>query len=396
MTARSLRCVAAALIWLLAVAGAVRAQESSDARGGVTERELRQALEAQRRLIQQLMLRVEALEQSIDAAEGRAMEAESPAAASDVDPEARPVDPAASGQPEISQPEQERLVRSAFERTLIERRGLLLPPGTVDVEPSLTYTHTSAENIVIDGFTILPVLVVGDIVSETVRRETVQGALTTRVGLPWDAQLDLRVPWVHQRRRTVTADNDETDDSLNGLGDITIGVSRQLTHSDGVWPDFLGNLRWKTRTGDGPFDVSDDTALATGTGYDSVTASLTGVKVVDPVVYFGSASYSYNVARDEEIGRFDPGDSVGFSLGMALALNLSTSLSFAYDQQFTEESELDGEDIVGSYQTSGVFSVGAAHTVSDEMTVDLSIGIGVTTDAPDVQIGIAVPLRWRR
>lgn len=396
MTVRGVRYIAATLVWLLAATGKVWAQDPGDTHGETTERELRQALEAQRRVIEQLILRVQALEERIEAGEGSAMEAEPRPPAADIRPEARPKDPAVSGQPEISQHEQERLVRSAFERTLIERRALLLPPGTVDIEPSLTYTHASADNIVIDGFTILPVLVVGDIVSESVRRETFQAALTARVGLPWEAQLDLRVPWVHQSRRTVTADNDETDESLDGLGDVTIGLSRQLTRSEGIWPDFLGNLRWKTRTGDGPFDVSDDTALATGTGYDSVSASLTGVKVVDPVVYFGSVSYSYNDGREEEIGRFDPGDSVGFSLGMALALNLSTSLSFAYDQQHTEESDLDGEAIAGSQQTSGVFSVGAAHTVSDRVTVDLSLGIGVTTDAPDVQVGIALPIRWRR
>lgn len=292
--------------------------------------------------------------------------------------------------------EQERLVRAAFQRTLIDRGGLLLPPGTMDIQPSLNYLHSSAENIVIDGFTILPVLVVGDIVSERMSRDFYQTSATVRAGLPWRSQIEVRVPYGYQQQRRFSADGEETVLSGSGLGDAELSFSKELWRSRGRWPDLLGSLRWKSTSGTSPFGIDTDTQLATGTGYDSVSLALTGVKVVDPVVYFGSVSYGYNQARTEAFGRYDPGDTVGFSLGMAVALNLNGSISFSYDQQSTRHAKIDGTTVPGSYLTTGVFTVGASFAISDSLTADLSLGVGVTADSPDIQLGASFPIRRRR
>jgi hypothetical protein len=292
--------------------------------------------------------------------------------------------------------EQERLVRAAFQQTLIERGGLLLPPGVMDVEPSMSYLHSSSDNIVIDGFTILPVLVVGDIVSERVHRELMQVSTTVRIGLPWQSQLDVRVPYSYHMQRRFSADNMEQRISSSGLGDIDIGWSRQITRNSSVWPDLLGSVRYKSRTGSNPFRTDPDIEIATGAGFDSLNLAFTGVKVVDPVVYFGSLSYSRNLARDIGVGRYDPGDSLGFSLGMAIALNLNSSLSLAYDQQRTKRAHINNIGIPGTYLTTGIFSVGASFAVGDRFTTDLSLGIGTTADSPDVQIQASFPVRLRR
>ena len=73
--------------------------------------------------------------------------------------------------------------------------------------------------------------------------------------------------------------------------------------------------------------------------------------MVDPVVYFLGFNYGFNLPTSESIGRYNPGDSYGLNLGMAIALNLSSSLSFSYDQKYTSRSRLNGEDIPGSYLT---------------------------------------------
>ncbi|MDF0751011.1 transporter [Marinobacter sp. 71-i] len=351
---------------------------------------LRRVIEQQNRLIEQLNRKILLLEQRVSDIEQSRPDAA--VGQSDGTPAQAPPLPELSQE---EQREQERLVRTAFQQTLIERSGLLLPPGTVDVEPSLSYAHSSADNIVIDGFTILPVLVVGDIVSERVKRNQTTAALTTRIGLPWDSQLDVRIPYGYSEERRFSADNEETISSADGLGDISLGISHQLLYGEGSWPDILASLRWKSTSGRSPFDVTERNPIALGSGYDSINLGLTGVKVVDPLVYFGGANYSWNLSTREDAGRFEPGNSIGFSLGTAIALNLTSSLSFAYDQQFTERSRLDGEAVPGSYLTTGTFSVGGSFAISNSQTADISLGIGVTEDSPDVQIGASMPLRFR-
>lgn len=355
------------------------------------EDDLRRTIAEQAALIRRLNDRVSELEARVGSLEG-----EAPAVAVAAQPAgAAPV----RAVPELSETErreQERLVRAAFQQTLIERGGLLLPPGAIVLEPSLSYLHSSSENIVIDGFTILPILVVGDIVSERVNRELMQLSATARVGLPWRSQLDVRLPFSYQQQRRFSADNEDRRVSGSGFGDFEIGYSRQITSGNAVWPDFLASLRYKSSTGSKPLDLDPDLEIATGTGFHSLNLAFTGVKVVDPVVYFGSVSYSRNLPDHETIGYYDPGDSAGFSLGMAVALNLNSSISFAYDQQRTRRAHVNGAGVPGSYLTTGVFSIGATFAVGDGFTTDLALGIGTTADSPDVELQIAFPMRLKR
>jgi long-subunit fatty acid transport protein len=120
---------------------------------------------------------------------------------------------------------------------------------------------------------------------------------------------------------------------------------------------------------------------------------LSTVKVVDPVVYFGGLNYTKNYGTREEFGYFEAGDSWGFNIGMAIALNLNNSLSLAYDQQFSSRSELDDTGIPDSYFTTGVFSVGSSYTFGSGTTLDLKLGIGLTKDSPDVILSTALPFR---
>jgi len=370
----------------LVACGAV-AQPPSDAA-------MSEALAERDRLIESLIARIEALERTV--AELTTDTADSPGEAASPGPVAAvaEVEVADADALEIERREQEQLIRSAFQRTLVERGSLLLPPGTINVAPSASFLHTSTENIVIDGFTVFPVLVVGDIVSERVRRTLGIFDTTLRFGLPWKSQLDVRIPYSYQKRDSFSADNEENALSSSGIGDVELAFSRELFRSQGVWPDLVGSLRWRTRTGTSPFDVTDD-ELALGSGYNSLNLSLTGTKVADPLVYFGSVSYGYNDKHIETVGLFDPGDSFGFSLGMAIALNLSSTLAFSYDHQLVQKSKIDGAFIPGSDLTIGVFSVGGSYAISDELLMDLSLGIGITSDSPDLQLSASFPFRLR-
>ena len=292
------------------------------------------------------------------------------------------------------QKEQEQLIRSAFERTLIERGGLLLPAYTLEVEPGVSYVHSSSDRVVIEGFSILPVLVIGDIFSERIRRDSLIASMTMRMGLPWDFQVEAMLPYRYERQMILTADNKEINRDIDGFGDLELALSTQLYRSSGETPDLLGSIRWKTRTGTDPYRPGAQESLSTGTGFDSFQGTLTAVKVVDPVVLFGSLSYTYNVKSTKSVGVIKPGDSYGAQLGMAIALNLYTSISFSYDQRFTEHTSIDGTDVPGTYLTTGTFSTGMTYSLSDAASIDVSIGVGLTQDAPDVQFNLSVPIRF--
>lgn len=390
MTPRA-RYVTALIVSALLAASVSAETDESTTRLEDEIAELRRALLARDEVIRNLLERLEALEQRVTA--GESTPPREPVAPAD--DETRRAEEAIAAAAAEERREQERLVRAAFEQTLIDRGGLLLPPRTLEVEPSLSFVSSSSDRIVIDGFTILPVLVVGDIVNERIRSEIVQSTATFRLGLPFDLQLEARIPYGFQRRRTVTAENEERREDNLGLGDVELGISHQLVRGGGWVPDLLASFRWKTTTGDDPFDVEDPRQLSLGSGFDSYSASMTAVRVADPVVFFGGISYTYNDAVNAEVGRFNSGNTLGGQLGLAIALNLDTSVSFAFDQQFTASSKLDGERLPGSSLVTGTFAVGASYSLSPDLTLDFGVRIGVTQDSPDVQVTFGMPVRFR-
>jgi len=281
---------------------------------------------------------------------------------------------------------------SAFERTLIQRGGLLLPPYVWELEPSISYSHSSSDHVVIDGFTVAQVLVVGDIFNERIDRDIIQMALTTRLGLPGDSQIEMRIPYARVSESVYNAQNQESSSGTTALGDIEFAYSHQFLRGNDTEASLLGSLRWKTTTGDDPFKVIQHTATF-GTGYNSIQASTTAILNSDPVVFYGGLSYTANLPANKNAGRVDPGDSFGFQAGVALSLNMDTSLSFGWEQRYTERTKVDQQPIPGSYLNSGSLNIGVSHTAFSGQTYDVNANIGLTRDTPDAQISLAIPFR---
>ncbi len=309
-----------------------------------------------------------------------------------------PADPAQDGYNE-----EDRKARAALDRALIQRGGLLLPSGTVEVQTNASYYTASSDAISIEGFSILPVLVVGNIVSDRVRREVALSTFATRMGLPWNFQIDAQVPYGYEVVRTVTADNRETTERAHGLGDVQIGITRQITRDHKRLPDLLASAGFKTKTGEDPFNLGNN-EIALGTGFYGIQGRIAAVKTSDPMIFFGSLGYTYNVpagklipdpqnAGKKILAHFEPGDTASFQLGSILAVNPDTSLSVAWDQSFTRGTNLNGQRIPGSYLVGGTLRLGASYIYAPGKNIDLNFGIGLTRDVPNLQFTIGFPFR---
>jgi hypothetical protein len=301
--------------------------------------------------------------------------------------------------------ETERRATEALDQALVVRGGLLLPPGTLEVDNTTSYFSASSDHVTIDGFALLPILVVGDITSQRVREDILLPTFTTRLGLPKRLQMDFTVPYGYVLNRTVDALGVQTSASQFGLGDIQAGVSRQLTFEHGRLPDLLANLRFKSATGTNSYSLaSSQTSL--GSGFYAFQGNLTAAKSSDPVVFFGNLSYTENLAARHTVptsdpdtpggtmvGHFRPGSSYGFQVGSILALNTETSMTLGWDQRFTRATQLNGVTLPGSYLVEGTLRLGTSYLYAPGRTIDLSFGVGLTPDTPNLQFSIGLPFR---
>jgi hypothetical protein len=300
----------------------------------------------------------------------------------------------------------ERQATEALDQALIVRGGLLLPSGTLEVDNTLSYFSSSSDHLTVNGFALLPILVVGDITSQRTRANYVLPTLTTRLGLPGKFQVELDVPYGYEQIQSLDATNTVKNTSNWGLGDIQAGVSRQLASEKRRMPDILANIRFKSTTGVDSFNLASSTT-GLGTGFNALQGNLTLAKSSDPVVFFGNLSYTQNFSATHTVastdpnaapgatvpGYINPGNSVGFTLGSILALNPETSMTLGWDQRWTRTSQLNLVNIPSSSLVEGTLRLGTSYLYAPGRTVDLSFGVGLTPDTPNLQFSVGFPFR---
>lgn len=290
--------------------------------------------------------------------------------------------------------------------------GVLTRKGNIVVEPSMQYAYTSNNRVFLDAFTFIPAIAIGLIDLRAVKRHSFIGTLGTRYGVTDRLELEFRVPYVYrndsQRSRPVAigAGIDETFNATgNDIGDLEFAGRYQLTTGSGGWPILVGNVVGTVPTGKSPFEVkyvqaqgvpgaTFPTELPTGVGYWSVQPSITALYPTDPAVFFGNVSYTYNAETNTNVGKVNPGDTLGISFGMGFGVNERSSFSLGYSHKHVLDSEVDGRTIDGSTLDIGQLLVGYSFKYSKQTTFNLSLGIGTTDDAQDVSLNFRVPMTF--
>ncbi|MEW9570741.1 coiled-coil domain-containing protein [Rhodanobacter sp. Si-c] len=303
--------------------------------------------------------------------------------------------------------------------------GVLTPKGKLVIEPSYQFGYSSADQVDLVGYTVIPAILIGLIDVRTVRTTTQTTTLTARYGFTNRFELEVRVPYVWTGSNIVsreiftgTATNNVLSSSGSGLGDIEATARYQFNDGGADKPYFVGWFRFKSRTGTDPFEVTTDCVtrcvenvtgtglplqLPTGSGFYSAQPGMTWLLPSDPVVFFGNLSYLYNFERHgvwedlvlgrQYLGNVRIGNVGDVSIGMGFALNDKATLSIGYDQSFIGVTKEMGQTVPGSTKIwLGQLLIGGAYRLSPTRTVNFTLGAGVTRDTPDVLVTVRVPM----
>lgn len=293
--------------------------------------------------------------------------------------------------------------RFQAERAILERQGgVLVPAGQLVVEPAFTYTYGSRDLLDLSGVQFLGAIFIGRINVAGIDREVFSPSLDLRYGLHRRVEFEANIPYAwrtDQFARDVGGEDQNLDYvSGNGIGDIQFGLFTQLLYQQKWWPDVVLNVQAKAPTGKDPFDVGDN-ELPRGLGTWGLSGGLTFVRTLDPAVVFGSIRYLWDIEEDfgSNVGTIDYGDTVEYSIGLAMALNERLALTMSLQHSLTDftRQEFEGSrrKLVGSNLNAARLFLGGSYRMSELLTINLNAGVGITEDAPDFQIELSVPLR---
>ncbi len=326
--------------------------------------------------------------------------------------------PPPAEQPAVNE-EQARIERERAVQS-VQRSGVLLARGKVEVEPGLSYSHASSNLISIDGFALLPILVIGDIQSLRLERDVFTTSLSGRYGLWHNLQLDAAVPWIYERDRFVTQTQTDPDSGRQektiqdeGLGDVSFGLARQVFFERGNLPDVILSVRATAPTGKSIFDIGSASSatnvttaseLALGSGVWSVRGGLTAIKSLDPVVLIFNAGYTHSFARSLSVSStngvirtvdYQPGGVVDYGVAVAIAMNPSFAVNLQLQQRITFDTELKGiGEVEGSATVQADLRFGFAWALNETMVLNFTAAAGLTEDSPDFSISVGLPIKF--
>ncbi|MES2535946.1 MAG: transporter [Pseudomonadota bacterium] len=287
----------------------------------------------------------------------------SPATSSPASKTAAAPSPLAAEKNPVNSAKEEEELATALESSLVRQGGAVLSSGTIEIEPELSYFY--------------------DEPTTGSRRDAFGTALSVRFGLPAAIQADVYVPYVVRDRQADLG-------SSSGIGDIRLGLTKQLVQERMGRPTLLVFGRWRTTTGD------INRTLPTGFGQHAIQVGFTATKRMDPVLLLGSLSYTANLgtAHLSNGARIEAGNVFGGRLGANLAATPDTSFYWGVSYDSSSADRFNGERVELTDRARGFVELGSTTVIGRGRFFNLGIALGVTPAAPRFSIAASVPFRF--
>jgi len=280
--------------------------------------------------------------------------------------------------------------------TAVDKQYSLIRRNAFQFSYDVTYTYIGQEKIVTDlaggGVSLFEI--------ENTSSHTITNTFSGDYGLLDNLTGNLTLPVISKY-----SEAQGVNGVSNSVGDISLGARFQPFEAkrDAPGLTLTGNVRLPT--GRSPFKIIAGSGEATGGGVTSFSGGVNVNRIVDPVALFGSlnltaalpAKHLYQVNGTRILTKVAPGTSVGFGMGFAYALSYGITTTMSFQESISAGSKLtfaDGLVAKTSMQTSGILNMGLGYRVSPKTTVNLSVGIGLTTDSPNLTVGLNIPLSF--
>ena len=254
---------------------------------------------------------------------------------------------------------------SAIEQALIEKGVVLLPAKTFRLTPGFSWGHYG---------------------TGSTREDSYNYNMSLDVGLPLGFMGSVRLPFTH---RDLAGSG-----SNNGLNDISLSLSKQFIDETSHTPGVVAQVGYRFDNGKDPFGK-----VPIGSGFNTITTSISSVKHFSPVAVYGNLSYSHSFDKYVESYQEDvsPGNSFGLGTGISLAATPDISLNAGFNISLIDKTKYQPLGDISYYAprlTVGYITLGSGFNLSQHMYLDVSAAAGVTKDASDFVLSLALPYRF--
>jgi hypothetical protein len=286
--------------------------------------------------------------------------------------------------------DQATLLKDTLTKT--DRQYSLLKSGRSAVNYSLSYSYIGQQAInqsldqtgAIDLFKI-----------ENTRSHTITNTMSVDFGLLDNVTISGTLPFVSKFTQS-----EEFGGIANGLGDLSFGARYQPFVQKSTGPTFTFTSQLNLPTGRSPFKTVEGANLSTGAGYASGTLGVNASQVFDPVALFGSLNFTAAKSVDH-LNQYRTGGNTLTALRPGKSIGFGAGFTYAFQETVTTDSYITYIPSGGTsttrpttMQVAAILNFGLGLRLNPKTTVNLSAGVGLTTDSPDFSLSLSVPLTF--
>ncbi len=252
------------------------------------------------------------------------------------------------------------------EEVFLRGQKVLLGPGEVTIDFGQFYSKSDNQQLAVGS---------GGIGLATVEQETLTTLFLGRVGVLDETELFASTTFSDQDNDVFLGSRKIIDSSRTEFGDVRLGIRHTLLKEGPGRPNIIATLDGRIPTG--------DTSYAVGGG-------LAFVKSVDPVVLFANTNYRHTFSRDfADVTRLEPEDRIDVSMGYALALNDTLTISASVSGLFTGATSFDNAELRQRDNFSLQF--GLTSWLAKGLYIEPSVSFGLDGPGDSFAFGVLVP-----
>lgn len=296
--------------------------------------------------------------------------------------------------------------------TSVDKNYSLIKKGELGLQYGYNFTYSASESLELsDGVdSSSGARYVTDVSSDS--RYTHRANISASYGLLDNITIGGSIPIV-STHRSGGVSTDEINDT--NVGDLSLNTRWQ------PWETRLGKVNTtfgaslSLPTGVSPYKIDTENTLPTGSGTYGVGLSSSFSKVIDPIIAYGGVSLSHSLPIEElsqlrggkTLVKVEPQPSISYSMGLGYALSYGVSVNLGFQHSFASRTKLyfsDGlltsstgslleQELVGGHSAMVNTSVG--FRTSPGSVVSVTVGAGLTNQAPDFSVGVTVPFSFK-
>jgi len=221
-----------------------------------------------------------------------------------------------------------------------------------------------------------------------VNNESLTNNFILRYGITQNLESTLSAPFIFSVNEHRKLNQSIANEHNTGFGDLKFNLKYHAFQENQYQPDILFSIGIKWNNGE--YLNNEKPSLGSGSREYKISTIL--VKIFDPAVIFTRFSYIYPERNSFKSNTIDTGHTFNYSFGSGYSLSDQITFGMAIEGNYLFNPKINNDSV--GRQHAITLQLSNTIMITKSWFIEPSVAFGLTPEAPDVVIGVVIPIYY--